>query len=125
MDMAKYAGTAFVGLDDVKDGPMRGTIVAVDEGKFGRPVLTLDNGFKFTLNVTNVQTLIKAWGGDSKDHIDKQVELYAGETEYQGEAKASVLARPLASDDKKKKKPTAAAPKAERQHSDMDDEEAF
>jgi hypothetical protein len=126
LDMSKYAGAAFIGLDDVKDGPMRGTIATVDEGKFGRPVLTFENGFKFPLNVTNVQTLIKAWGEKSQDYIGESVELYEGTTKFEGENRRSVLVRPLPrkpDDRKKKPKPTAAAPtKAQQQPNDLNDE---
>ena len=121
MDMSKYAGSAFLSLDDVADGPLRDKIAAVEPGSFNKPVLILSNGLRLSLNVTNTQTLLKAWGAESDDWIGEQVELYAGETKYQGEAKPSVLVRPLASDDKKKK-PTAATPKAKRQSNDLDDE---
>src|SRR5262249_36787765 len=62
MDMSKYAGSAFITLDHVKDGPIRGVIDAIEEGQYGRPVITFTTGLRFSLNVTNTQTLIKACG---------------------------------------------------------------
>jgi hypothetical protein len=123
MDMSKYAGAAFLSLDDVQDGPIRGEIAAVEEGNYDKPVLIFSNGFRFSLNITNNKTLLKAWGSESDDWIGERVELYRGETKYQGEPRPSVLVRPLARepDDKKKPKPTAPA-KAQRQRGDMDDD---
>src|SRR5262245_49479676 len=34
MKMTKYAGASFIGLDDVQDGPIRGTIADVSHGQF-------------------------------------------------------------------------------------------
>jgi hypothetical protein len=125
MDMSKYAGAAFLGLDDVQDGPIRGEIASVELGNYDKPVLTLGNGFRFSLNVTNTQTLIKAWGSESDDWIGERVELYAGETKYQGETKPSVLVRPLASEPDDKKKTAATPTKAQQQRSSLDDEIPF
>src|SRR6516164_1604532 len=69
MDMSKYAGSAFLSLDDVVDGPIRGEIVHVELGSFDKPVLTFSNGCRFSLNVTNSQALIKAFGKESDDWI--------------------------------------------------------
>jgi hypothetical protein len=125
MDMSKYAGAAFLGLDDVVDAPIRAEIAAVELGNYDKPVLTFSNGFRFSLNVTNTQTLIKAWGSESDDWVGERLELYAGETKYQGEAKPSVLARPLAREAGEKKKPTAAAPAKAQQRGSLDDEIPF
>jgi hypothetical protein len=95
MDMSKYAGSAFVSLDDVVNGPIRGEIVHVELGSFDKPVVTFSNGCRFSLNVTNAQALIKAFGKESDDWIGEQLELYAGELKYRGEVRPSVLARPL------------------------------
>lgn len=62
MDMSKYAGSAFLSLDDVQDGPIRGEIAAVEIGNYEKPVVTFTNGLKFSLNATNTAALIKAFG---------------------------------------------------------------
>ena len=105
MDMSKYAGSAFLSLDDVVDGPIRGEIVHVELGSFDKPVVTFSNGCRFSLNVTNSQALIKAFGKESDDWIGEQIELYAGELKYRGEVRPSVLARPLV---QRKPEPKAA-----------------
>ena len=46
MDMRQYSGSEFVRADDVRAGPVHGTILSVQIGKFNRPVAELDNGFK-------------------------------------------------------------------------------
>jgi hypothetical protein len=129
MDMSKYAGSAFLSLDDVQDGPIRGEIATVEVGNFSRPVLTFTNGLKFSLNVTNTTALIKAFGKESGDWIGEWVELRAGMTKYQGEDTPSVLLRPLEREpgDEKKKppKPAAAPAKAQQQGGDMDDSIPF
>jgi hypothetical protein len=127
MDMAKYAGTSFLSLDDVQDGPFRGVITAIEPGSYGKPVLTFDNGLRLSLNVTNVTTLIKAWGSESDDWIGERVEAYAGETKYQGETKRSVLVRALArkTGAEVPPPPQPAAARANANRGDMDDEIPF
>ena len=93
--MRKYAGSSFIGLDDVKARPIQATIVQFAEGNYGRPVLLLDTGQRFTVNKTNVDTLIAAYGDDDADLIGKRIELFAGFTKYQGAEKESVLVKPI------------------------------
>jgi hypothetical protein len=59
MDMSKYAGSAFLSLDDLQAGPIRGEIAAVEIGNYDKPVVTFTNGLKFSLNATNTAALIK------------------------------------------------------------------
>jgi hypothetical protein len=107
MKMTKYAGASFIGVDDVQDGPIRGTAAAVDLGSFDKPVITFSNGMKFSLNKTNVSTLIEAFGDDSDDWIGEKVELYAGTIRFKNEDQPAVLVRPLvrAAGEKKVKPP--------------------
>jgi len=123
MDMSKYAGSAFITLDHVKDGPIRGVIDAIEEGQYGRPVITFTTGLRFSLNVTNTQTLIKACGSESDDCIGEQVELYQGTIPYQGSLKEAVVLRHLPHDGEKK--PPPARPKLPGNSGDMDDEIPF
>jgi hypothetical protein len=106
MDMSRYAGSAFISYDDVKDGLIKAEIALVEvDAKFNRPVLTFTNGLRFTANVTNVQTLLKTLGAESDDWVGERVELYPGKRTYQGEEKDSVLLRVLARDPGEKKRP--------------------
>jgi hypothetical protein len=95
MLMHDYAAKSYIKVDDVRDGPISGTIKEVNLGNFGRPVLTLESGRRFSVNGTNVSTLIKAFGEDSRDWVGCDIELVFGHTTYQGNQQDSVIARPL------------------------------
>lgn len=96
MDMRKFAGSAFIKLEDDRDGlPRVETITSVDEGNFGRPVLKFETGERLTLNATNVKALINAYGADDRDWIGCEIELFVGQTKYQGQYKDSILVRPF------------------------------
>jgi hypothetical protein len=97
--MSEYAAKSYISLDDVRDHPIRATIVDCDMGSFEKPVLILDTGARFSLNKTNVRTLITAFGDDSRDYNGCRVEFFAGQIAYQGSLRDSVLVRPLPSDD--------------------------
>jgi hypothetical protein len=120
MKMTKYAGASFIGVDDVQDGPIRGTIAAVDPGSFDKPVLTFSSGLKFSCNKTNVGTLIEAWGDESDDYLGERVELYAGTVRFKGEEQPAVLLRALPRAPGEEKKPPPPKPKG-----DLDDEVPF
>jgi hypothetical protein len=78
MDMRQYAST-YIKPDHVRDGPLRTRIVNVFESELhGRPVLELETGSQFTLNDSNTNTLIKAWGHNSDDWIGQEIELALG-----------------------------------------------
>jgi hypothetical protein len=122
MKMTKYAGSSFIGLDDVQGGPFRGTIAMVEHGSYDKAVITFSTGPRFSLNVTNTQTLIKAWGDESDDWIGEKVELYAGTVTFKGEPQASVLVRPL---ERKPGEKKVKPPKPKTYGGDMDDEIGF
>jgi hypothetical protein len=78
VDMRKYAST-YVKPDEVRNGPIQARIVNVFESEqYNRPVLELETGSQFTLNETNTNTLIKAWGSKSEDWIGQEIELALG-----------------------------------------------
>ena len=104
------------------DRPIRGVIAAVEPGSFNKPVLTLISGPRFSLNVTNTQTLIAAFGASSDDWIGETIELYAGTVQSKGVDQASVLVRPIARKAGEKKK---LPPKPKSLGADMDDDIAF
>src|SRR6266511_4582255 len=119
MLMTKYAGSRFIDLDDVSDGPFKQEIVEVAIGKYDKPVLKFRNGLQFSVNVTNVGTLIEAFGEESDDWIGETIELYKGQLKFKGEPKDSVLVRPImrpAGVEKKK-----VAPKKPK-YGDLDDD---
>jgi hypothetical protein len=78
MDMRGFS-SPFIKVDHVRDGPIQTRVVNVfKSGRFGRPVLELETGSQFTLNVTNNDTLVKAWGYKSDDWIGQEIELFIG-----------------------------------------------
>ena len=85
MDMRQFAGSSFITVETLRDGPREEVIVSVEPGKYDKPVATFESGAKFSLNVTNVNTLIKAYGPNDQDWIDCTVELYIGDVKYNGE----------------------------------------
>ena len=120
-DMSKYASSAFNKIEDLEDGPKQGAIAKIVEGQYGKPVVTLDDGSKLSLNATNVSTLIRAFGKNDADWIGKRIELFAGELRYNGKDQAAVLVRAL------DEIPAAArtAPTAQPLRGVMDDEIPF
>ena len=94
-DMTDYAGSSYVKYDDVMDAPRRETIADVRKGDFDRPVLVFESGARLTLNKTNTRVLIRAYGKDPRNWIGLIVEVFAGETTFQGNTKNSVLIRPI------------------------------
>jgi hypothetical protein len=95
MDMRNYAGSAFISVDDLRDGPRQETIAAVALGKFDRPNVTFETGDQFSLNKTNTRTLINAYGPNSQDWIGKTIELCLGTATYNNEDRESVVVRPI------------------------------
>jgi hypothetical protein len=105
MDTRKYAGPTFIGLGDVNGGALLEQIAAVTVGKYDKLNVFFESGDILSLNATNVKILQKAYGVDSDLWIGKEVELYAGEVEYEKKMQPSVLIRPISP-------PIAAAAKA-------------
>jgi hypothetical protein len=104
MDMKKYNGAFFLKIADIKDaGPSHPVIIGVTEGKYGRPDLEFDDGSKLSLNATNNRTLFKAYGENSADWLEKEVELYVGQIEFEGKLQDSILIRPISPPKEKKK----------------------
>ena len=109
MDMRKYSRrSAYIKVDDVRDRPRDETIVFVKEGKFGKPDLTFESGKVFSINTSNTETLIAAYGADSDLWINKQIQLYLGSIHYQGEDHEAVLIKPITPPVKQKKEAEAA-----------------
>ena len=94
-DMTKFAGASFIKVDDVRAGPLRETIAAVGMGKYDKPELTFVSGNMLSVNATNVRVLIRNYGKYDSDWVGQTIELYLGETVYNGTKQESVLLRPI------------------------------
>ena len=126
MDASRFAGSGFLGLDDVKDGPIRAEIDAVEEGGYKKLVLTFTNGLRFSLNITNTTEMIKAFGSETNDWLGECVELHEGEAPYQDKMVPSVRVTPLMRAAGEEKKPPKPKPKGENgKRGDLDDEIPF
>jgi hypothetical protein len=118
MDMRQFSGETFIKLDDVRGNPLLQKIAEIKTGKFEKPNLVFESGEALSLNATNNRVLIRNFGPDSDAWIGKEVELYAGQVEFQGKPLDAVLVRPISPTPKPSKKP---APKP----ADMNDEVPF
>jgi hypothetical protein len=67
-------GSPFLKVEDVEEGPRRVRIVKIETGQYDKPVATFDDNSRLSLNVTNSRALGRAYGTDSRDWIDKDVE---------------------------------------------------
>ena len=94
-DMSNYMGAAFIKYEDVAAAPRHEKIALVYEGDYDRPVLKFEGGDQFTLNKTNVRTLVRTYGKNPHNWVGQIVELYAGSTVYSGQEKQSVLVKPI------------------------------
>ena len=96
MHMGKYLGSVFLKVEGMRaSGPIRVRITGVSEGRFGKPDLTFHDRTQLSLNVTNVRVLVRAYGMDSDDWLDKEVELEVGEIQYQGKPQDIILLKPI------------------------------
>jgi hypothetical protein len=95
MDMSKYASKRFIKPEDLASGPQRKTIVAIEPGRYDKPVATFSDNTQLSLNGTNVSTLLEAFGSNEKDWLKQRVELFAGTLRYNGNNITSVLVRAL------------------------------
>src|SRR5262245_50484823 len=95
MDVSKYVGSVFLKVDDIKASSRRVTIVDVVEGRFGKLDLHFDDGTCLSCNATNSRMLARAYGMDSDDWTDKQVELVVGEIKSDGKMNEAILVKPI------------------------------
>ena len=94
-DMRKYASSTFIKVDDLVEGPEQKVITEIGEGKYEKPVATFEDGTKLSLNGTNVNTLIRAYGPNEIDWLQKRIELYAGTLRYNGTDNPGVLVKAI------------------------------
>lgn len=96
MDMRKYMGNVFLKVDRVKaSGPIRLRITGISLGQYDKPDLAFDDGSQLSLNNTNCRTLVLAFGKESEDWLDKEIELEVGEIQYRGEPQEVILVKPI------------------------------
>jgi hypothetical protein len=91
MDLSKYAGSSFINLEDVRDGPVAEKIVDIVPGEYDKPNLIFESGRRFSMNKTNTGTLIRLFGKESKAAIGQQIKLVAGKVPTQNGEQDSVL----------------------------------
>ena len=101
------------------------TIVDVVKGNYNKLDLTFNDATKLSLNTTNGQAIVRAWGDESDDWIDKQVELSVGLTTYQGEQQESVLLKPITPATPANALKPVKLPKPTRQSDELDDNIPF
>ena len=116
MNVHEWIGGTFLKPEDIGATPIMLTIVHVAKGKWEKLDLTFNDGSKLSLNNTNGRAIARAWGYESDDWIDKQVELSVGLTNYKGEQQESVLLKPIT--------PVTPA-KPTRKSDPLDDDVAF
>ena len=77
MDMRKYSG-GIIKPEDLYDGPRRETIVAVSENeKHGCAVLHFESGDQFYCWNNYTRILNKAWGYESENWLEQELECFA------------------------------------------------
>jgi hypothetical protein len=94
MDISDQIISGFIKVQHLTDGPRRDVIAGVAQGRFGLEI-EFQDGSKLGLNQTNLRKLADAWSTETDHWIGKEVEMYAGKTQYQGEQRDSVLVRPI------------------------------
>ena len=95
MNMREFAGSAFITVESLRDGPREEIIDSVATGKYDKPVATFESGDKLSLNMTNVNILIKAYGPNDQDWNGCTIELCVGTLKYNGKDQEGVLVRPI------------------------------
>ena len=128
MKMSEYAGTKYIGLADVADGPMRAIIAEIGMGDYEKPIATFASGAKFSLNKTNVRTLIDAYGDDGREWAGYEIELRADEVMVKGKPQACILVTAISSARAAASTATAAPATVNgkpRRRDDMDDDLPF
>jgi hypothetical protein len=124
MDVSKYLGSQYLKVANMPKDGFKAKIVAITPNtKFDKVELVLSEGSTLLLNMTNVQTLARAYGCESDDWVDREIGLFVGETEYKDEMVPTILIEPI-SDGPKNKKAATPQPK-KKPPPDMDDEIPF
>ena len=94
-DAREYFGGSFLTLKDVEEGPIQATIDKVEEGKFGKLNAVFEDGSALELNATNTRTLARAFGPNTDRWCGHTIEMFEGETTYQGKTQPTVLVKAI------------------------------
>jgi hypothetical protein len=136
MDMRKYSGSSFFKVDDLKDRPPQQLRIAdVAIGQYDRPDITFESGKKLSVNATNNEMLVDAYGYESDAWIGHVIELFVGDGQYKGKPTPMIKVRPVSKpahygEASKQPEPVQQAPNVPPVSSgthgdDMDDEIPF
>jgi hypothetical protein len=78
VDARKFAPKQ-VKPEHVREAPMQSRIIAVlEDERFDRLLLELENGSQFALNQTNTGILLKAWSHDTDTWVGQELQLELG-----------------------------------------------
>lgn len=121
MDMRKFSGQHFIKVADVRAGPMQGQIADVKEGRYDKPDLVFESSDILSLNATNNQTLMRAYGSESDHWIGKQIQMFLGTIQYNGSDQEAVLVKPISPS----KQPISPPDDLKGKPSSFDDEVPF
>ena len=78
MDARKFA-SKYINADSVRESPVTARIVNVfEDDRYGRLTLELETGSEFSLNQGNANVLIHAWGHETDNWMEQELELSLG-----------------------------------------------
>ena len=118
-DLKNYTGEHFLKPDDVRDGPLQQRIAKLREGKFGKLEAIFESGDILSINATNMNVLVRAYGENSDNLIGKDIECFLGKIKYAGADNDAVLVRPVTPPTRK------AKPSEPEQKPDFNDDIPF
>jgi hypothetical protein len=125
MDVTAYMGSTFLKVEDIRNGPRQVRIKDCSVGQFDKLDLHLEDGDKLSLNATNVKTLARNYGKDSRDWVGRTIELYIGQVEFKGQEQDSVLVRPISPPTPPQQQRTSEPTRAPSTRDELDDEIPF
>jgi hypothetical protein len=95
MDISDQLLSGFIKVGDIAGGPRRDVVAYATRNRFGKTDLEMQGGGTLSLNQTNLRTIANAWGNETNDWIGKELEMYVGKVNYQGQDMDSVLVRTI------------------------------
>jgi hypothetical protein len=126
MDISdQMTSSGFIKVPDLANGPERNVIDDVRPGRYERPDLFLQGGRMLSLNVTNMRALASAWGTETDAWIGKEVELYVGKIQFQGQDRDSVLVRAISPAIPLSERAKAPSPPKQKLSSELNDDIPF
>jgi hypothetical protein len=94
-NLKNYTGEHFLKPEDVRNEPLQQRIAGLREGKFGKLEAVFESGDILSINATNMNILVRAYGESSDDLVGKDIELFLGKIKYAGADNDAVLVRPV------------------------------